>query len=118
MDVDYRRNNGFIFDVAFSGLVAGFGFTIYKFFQYLVDSKTVDLSARPQGPRNLGLALITLGTVVLAVATLQHWLFLKKLSRGTGGKDNSISLALITALLITLLGIIVLLNLLFRFGPF
>jgi inner membrane protein YidH len=94
-----------------------FGFTIYKFFQYIVDSKVVDLSARPQGPRNLGLALITLGTVVLAVATVQHWMFLKKLSRETG-KKYSISLALVTALLISLLGIVVFLNLLFRVGPF
>jgi putative membrane protein len=41
----------------------GFGFTIYKFFQYLQsDIGRVDV-LHPNAPRNLGLSLIALGTL-------------------------------------------------------
>jgi putative membrane protein len=94
-----------------------FGFTIYKFFQYMEDSKTLDLSHLPRGPRNLGLTLIALGTAALAVATAQHWLLLRKLTKETGQVFPK-SLALITALFFLLIGIVVLFSLLFRVGPF
>jgi putative membrane protein len=48
-----------------------FGFTIYKFFQYLRDSQT----AAPRGligPREFALMMITIGIVALALATLGH----------------------------------------------
>ncbi len=94
-----------------------FGFTIYKFFQYLHDSKTLDLSQLPRGPRNLGLTLVALGTAALAVASVQHWLFLRKLSKETG-QAFPVSLALLTAIIFQIVGIVVLFSLMFRVGPF
>ena len=56
----------------------GFGFTIYKFFQYQAEEiAALGNIRRPQAPRNLGLSLIALGTLALAAATWQHRKFLK-----------------------------------------
>src|SRR5258707_345819 len=55
----------------------GFGFTIYKFFQYQAEEIAAGNIRRPQTPRNLGLSLIALGTLALAAATWQHRKFLK-----------------------------------------
>src|ERR1700744_816592 len=55
----------------------GFGFSIYKFFQYQADEIAAGQIRRPQAPRNLGLSLIALGTLALMAATWQHRHFLK-----------------------------------------
>src|ERR1700727_3390923 len=55
----------------------GFGFTIYKFFQYLPAELATGKIQRPQAPRNLGLTLLALGTSSLVAASWQHWNFLK-----------------------------------------
>ena len=55
----------------------GFGFSIYKFFQYQAEEIAAGNIRRPQAPRNLGLSLIALGTLALAAATWQHRKFLK-----------------------------------------
>src|SRR5215472_15116538 len=49
----------------------GFGFSIYKFFQYLPEDLAKGNIAHPNAPRNLGLSLIGLGTLALAAAALQ-----------------------------------------------
>jgi len=59
----------------------GFGFTIYKFLHAAVE-KGVAARMRPQGPRNLGLALVCLGTVSLVVASI--FLFGGRLARIRG----------------------------------
>jgi putative membrane protein len=94
-----------------------FGFTIYKFFQYLHESKTMDLSRLPRGPRNLGLTLIALGTIALAAASAQHWLIRRKLIK-EAGQPFPKPLALMTAIFLLLTGIVVLYSLLFRVGPY
>src|SRR4029077_3667504 len=43
----------------------GFGFSIYKFFQYLPEEIAAGNIRRPQAPRNLGMSLIALGTLAL-----------------------------------------------------
>jgi putative membrane protein len=48
-----------------------FGFTIYKFLQFIRQQSGVPLP-RPQAPRNLGLALIGIGTFALIAACIQH----------------------------------------------
>ena len=93
-----------------------FGFTIYKFFQYLVESKTVEAEVQ-RGPRNLGGSLVAVGTLVLLAATFQYWKMQRKLRREAGAK-LPVSLALITALSMSTLGIVAMAELLFRFGPF
>ena len=50
----------------------GFGFTFYKFLQYLQQAGAAPLM-RLQGPRNLGLALIGLGVGSLALSAVQYW---------------------------------------------
>src|SRR5271169_4038875 len=54
----------------------GFGFAIYKFFQYLPEEIASGNIQRPQAPRNLGLTLIALGTLALAAAAWQHRAYL------------------------------------------
>ena len=49
----------------------GFGFTIYQFFDKL-QAATAPEAARPEAPRNFGLALIGAGIVALLIALLQH----------------------------------------------
>lgn len=94
----------------------GFGFTIYKFFQYMVREKS--LSNFPaQGPRNLGLALIILGAGILALAIVQHILFLRRLTRESGNK-MPVSTALVGSFLFLAIGILALINIIFRVGPF
>jgi len=77
-----------------------FGFTIYKFFQYLMESDVVTEKFPHYAPRNFGVALVVLGMVMLALAIVEYYLFLRMAS-----------------LLLSLLGILVLMNLLFRMGP-
>ncbi|MCE5324351.1 DUF202 domain-containing protein [bacterium] len=94
----------------------GFGFTIFKFFDYLRQAEGFHYTMRAQAPRHLGLALIALGTIALVLAVGQHWHFLKKI--GAAERINTWSLAVITALLLTLIGVFAFINVLLRTGPF
>lgn len=49
----------------------GFGFTIFKFLQYLREEETATL-LRAQTPRNVGLFLILTGTVPLLLAMISY----------------------------------------------
>ncbi len=93
-----------------------FGFTIFKFFQYLVDSSLTAGNFPANAPRNFGVALVSLGMFLQAMAIVEYYLFQRKLSRAKGVKFP-VSTALVASILISLLGILVLLNLLFRWGP-
>lgn len=93
-----------------------FGFTIYKFFQYLMESAVVTEQFPHYAPRNFGVALVGLGMVMLALAIVEYYLFLRALTRESRQKFP-ISTALVASLLLSLLGILVLINLLFRTGP-
>ena len=55
-----------------------FGFTIYKFMQFMGDQSRVT-SLRPNAPRNLALALIGIGTFALITAILQHRKYVRTL---------------------------------------
>src|SRR6266436_2928844 len=57
----------------------GFGFSIYKFFQYLPEEIAAGNIQRPQAPRNLGMSLIALGTLTLCAAAWQHRNFLDEI---------------------------------------
>ena len=48
----------------------GFGFTIYKFFQYQAEDIAAGNIRRPQAPRNLGLSLIALGNAGISSRNL------------------------------------------------
>jgi putative membrane protein len=93
-----------------------FGFTIFKFFQYLQQAGTAT-RWRPEMPENLGIFLVILGTGMLSLAIVQHWVFLKRL-KDRSGKKMPVSLALVAAFFITLMGFFALANLLFKVGGF
>lgn len=57
----------------------GFGFTIYNFYRgFLEDLAT---AGRADGARNLGLALVTAGTMAMAVAVWNYWSVNRSLTR-------------------------------------
>ena len=92
----------------------GFGFTIYKFLQYLAEenpARTVPI----QGPRNLGLTFIGLGIGSLAIAVVQNWHARAQLSEA-GRRPFSLSLAV--AAVVALIGVLAFMNVLLRIGPF
>src|SRR5277367_503489 len=62
----------------------GFGFSIYKFFQYLPEEIAAGNIQRPQAPRNLGLTLVALGTLALIAAAWQHRSFLNEIGASQG----------------------------------
>lgn len=94
-----------------------FGFTIFKFFQYMKESEPSSFTFPVNRPRNFGLALVILGVVLLGLATLENVMFIKRLSRDSRRRFPK-STALAGAFIITLLGILALLDLLLRIGPF
>lgn len=94
----------------------GFGFSIYKFFQYLPEEIAAGNIRRPQAPRNLGLTLIALGTLALAAATWQHWTFLKTVRASQARHVWSISF--VVAIFVILIGLITFYGVLLRHGPF
>lgn len=94
----------------------GFGFTIYKFFQYLRESEKTLVIARPQAPRNLALTLIAIGTLALIGAAIEHRAFLNRMGAEVG--RHLWSLAFVVALMMALLGVVTFLSILYRTGPF
>jgi putative membrane protein len=92
-----------------------FGFTIYKFLQFIHEESKVPLP-RPHAPRNLALALIGIGTLVLVIAGIQHWKYVRKL--GAVQPQKAWDLALIVACLLASLGLLMFGSILLRSGPF
>jgi putative membrane protein len=78
-----------------------FGFTIYKFFDYLNDGKPP--APRLFGPREFAMAMIGIGLVALVFAILDHQRSRQAL-KAAGGELRK-SLALVLAILIAGLGI-------------
>jgi putative membrane protein len=94
----------------------GFGFSIYKFFQYLPEEIAAGNIQRPQAPRNLGLSLIALGTLALSAAAWEHRRFLNKI--GASRTSHLWSTAFVVAILVILIGLITFYGVLLRHGPF
>ena len=90
-----------------------FGFTIYKFFQYLRENQPAVSSAGLIGPRELGLIMIALGVGSLLMATLAHRRDMQTL-RAQYGVLVPMSLATVTATLIGGLGVLLLVAVMFR----
>jgi len=92
-----------------------FGFSIYKFFQYLRESDV--LGQFPgAGPKFIGEALVILGTTLMGLAIAEYLVYLKWLSQQTG-RPFPVSTPLIGALAITIIGLLILLNLFWRVWP-
>jgi putative membrane protein len=87
-----------------------FGFTVYKFFEY----ERKEESAAPGGlrPRWFALLMIVIGLVALVLATIEHHRALATMKAEYG--HQPVSLALIVAGLIAVLGIVGLVAVIFH----
>ena len=94
----------------------GFGFTIYKFFQYKAEDLAAGIVRRPNAPRNLGLSLITVGTLGLMAAAWQHRMFLREISPSR--KREKVSVSFVVAMAVILIGIVTFYGVLLHAGPF
>jgi putative membrane protein len=90
-----------------------FGFTIYKFFQYLRESQKIPVSETVVGPRGFALTMIAIGLTVLVLATLEHQHSMRVLRLHYRGLVLY-SLATVLASLIGLLGMLGLLSVALR----
>lgn len=93
----------------------GFGFSIFKFFDYLKNAEGFHSAIRAQAPRHFGLVLIALGTAALVMAVYQHVHFLNEI--GTTQRVSVWSLSVIVAILLVLIGVLAFINVLLRTGP-
>ena len=89
-----------------------FGFTIYKFFQYLVEKGQGEQRDRLIGPRGFGLIMIGMGLFALLLATISHRRDMQALRRKY--VHVPYSLAAVLAAAISLLGIFALIVVIFR----
>jgi len=81
-----------------------FGFTIYKFFQYLRDSAQGARDSAAISPRSFALMMIGIGIGSLAIAVAEHRRDMRALRAQFGGAVPR-SLATLTAALMAALGI-------------
>jgi putative membrane protein len=82
-----------------------FGFTIVKVFEYLATERKLPPAwfGHARSPATLGLILISLGTLALVFAVIQHWQTLRELhARGLAARW---SLALTVATLVAFVGV-------------
>jgi putative membrane protein len=106
----------------------GFGFTIYQFFRYLRETVGVLHLLQGEAPRNFGMALVLLGVVMLSLGIWKHIAFMLELRaerktfvvRGLIPGDDKfpISITLVTATLLLTLGLIAIVGMAMRAGPF
>jgi putative membrane protein len=89
-----------------------FGFTIYKFFQYLREGRTPPPEGL-LGPRGFALLMIAIGLTALLLATLDHRQHMRTLRAEYGPVPYSLSA--FVALLIAVLGVLGLVSVLLRF---
>jgi putative membrane protein len=79
-----------------------FGFTIFKFFQYLREGRA-DTAEDPTGPRGFALLMIGIGLTSLLLATIDHRRHMTALRSSYGPMPYS--LAAVVAALIAVLGL-------------
>src|SRR6516225_1035472 len=103
----------------------GFGFTIAQVFQKLRDQ---DIITKAAAPRNFGLALVGLGIVMLILGIFYHVQFmlglrhLRESMRADGlihGESTfPVSLTLITAVILLIIGVGAIISMAYQVGPF
>jgi len=107
----------------------GFGFTIYNFFQaYTGRALPNGFSIPEQAPARFGLSLVVLGVLLLILGIVNHYQYMRQLRSQRADfivlgfmPGTSIfppSLALITAFLLVLVGMLAVLSMIFRNGPY
>jgi putative membrane protein len=106
----------------------GFGFTIFQFFRYLREMGGGTQLIQGKAPRNFGLALVILGVVLLSLGIWKHVAFMLELraerkiftDRGfiPGDDKFPISITLITATLLLMIGLVAIVGMVMNSGPF
>jgi putative membrane protein len=106
----------------------GFGFTIYQFFRYLRETVGVMQLLRSEAPRKFSMALVMLGVVMLSLGIWKHVAFMLELraerrmfvEQGLIPGDDKfpVSITLITATLLLTIGLIAIVGMAMRAGPF
>ncbi|HYB44762.1 MAG TPA: DUF202 domain-containing protein [Candidatus Methylomirabilis sp.] len=89
-----------------------FGFTLFKFFEYLNQDERVTRPARLLGARQFAILMICTGLLALVIATVEHHRSMQMLRAQYG--DIPRSLAAIMACLIGLLGVVGLISVVLR----
>lgn len=102
----------------------GFGFTIFQFFSHLRASEL--LATTSHAPRNFGIALVAIGIILLTLGIAYHVRFMLELRRGRdlmkqeqlvhGESTYPVSLPLVTAVLLLLLGLLAIASMVFNIG--
>jgi putative membrane protein len=92
-----------------------FGFTVYKFMQYMREEGKAVLVRTERGAQNFGMTLIAVGIVSLLIACVQYRHLTRKIDPG---RKWHFSLALAVAGFVVSLGLLALVNAIFRIGPF
>ena len=93
-----------------------FGFSVPKIVEYTAESSRQLLGEL--GPRIFGTTLVCLGVFSLVASALQHGKLVRKTKELNQGMEFSTSrLSYIVAIVLTLLGILALLDIVFRIGP-
>jgi len=103
----------------------GFGFTIFQFFQKLHESQVLKSSA---AAGNFGIALVLLGIAMLLVGIGYHVAFMAGLRRereqikrdGLVHAESHfpLSLTLLVAVLLLMIGLLAIVSMVFKVGPF
>ncbi len=106
----------------------GFGFTIYQFFRSLRQSAAVaEAVVRPEAARNFGMALVVVGVLLLVLGIAGHVRFMLELradhaqlvlERLIPADQFPYSMTLAVALLLLLIGLLAMLSMVVRAGPF
>jgi putative membrane protein len=68
-----------------------FGFTIYKFFQYLIQLDKFPPAQSLIGPRRFAIGMIALGVGALAMATVQYRRDIRSLIEGSDEKHHRLT---------------------------
>ncbi|MFL5206081.1 MAG: YidH family protein, partial [Microvirga sp.] len=102
-----------------------FGFTIYQVFEKLRDAGTI---AHAAAPRNFGVALVALGIAMLVIGIVYHVQFMLGLRHEReamkaaglvhGESHFPVSLTLITAVVLLVIGVVAIISMIFQVGPF
>jgi putative membrane protein len=87
-----------------------FGFSVYKFFQ--IEAPAGGQQKRLIGPRGFAFALVSIGLLSLILATLEYRQNIRTL--GAQYARNQRSLAMLVAALMSMLGLLALLAMIFR----
>lgn len=83
-----------------------FGFTLFKFFQYLVEKDPEKHADNILGPRAIGVLMIGIGTFMLLLSSITHRKQIIKLRKGY--PETPFSQSLVLAILISILGLLML----------